>query len=169
MKKAALFVSIALCLILLSTTAFAWGEIKRSKGQTVYVPATSIKVGDHQYSYTKVIIRNIDPNNSITVNSVKFYDPNGDFVREFLDEPVTVEHWESLSHILISGLLEGDPIYAHDEGRPFFIVEWQADNWVIPSSIVASQGYWTNTLELRGWSKLQGIVIKEKWPFGEWR
>ena len=168
MKKAAFFVSIALCLILLSTTAFAWGEIKRSKGQTVYVPATSIKVGDHQYSYTKVIIRNVDPNNSITVNSVSFYNPNGGFVREFLDEPVTVGPWGSLSDILISGLL-GDPIYAHDEGRPFFIVEWQADNWVIPSSIVASQGYWTNTLELRGWSKLQGIVIKEKWPFGEWR
>ena len=165
MKKAVFFVSIALCLILLSTTAFAWGEIKRSKGQTVYVPATSTEVAG-QLTYTRVIIRNIDPNNSITVNSVSFYDPNGGFVQEFLAEPVTVGPWKSISDFIIFG----DPIYPSDAGRPFFVVEWQADNWVIPSSIVASQGVLVpGTFELRGWDKLQGIVIKEKWPFGEWR
>jgi hypothetical protein len=36
MKKATVLVSVAMCLILLSTTAFAFGTVKKSRGQIVF-------------------------------------------------------------------------------------------------------------------------------------
>ena len=178
MKKAIVFLSVALCLILLSTTAFAFGpKVKKSRGQTVFVAAAysdlSYKKDDvtiNQVCVTRLIIRNTDLDLPITVNSVAFYDPDGNWVKEFLESPVLPVLINPLASItfLASGSTLGVDPYDIDGGRPCFLVEWEANRPTnVPSIsgivlILRPDGNWVEFLA--GMSGT-GIVIEEKRKF----
>ena len=96
MKRTALVLSVAFCLIFLSTAAFAGDQnVEKSFGQTVYVPAAYLNYTFNDYTQiviTRLIIRNIDPHKPIKVNKVEFYGPNTDnpedspyMYKDFLD------------------------------------------------------------------------------------
>ncbi len=76
------------------------GELERSTaidindafGQEIYVPVYSELQGiegRHKLSFAiNLSIRNTDPNNSITIEYIDYYDTNGEVVRKFGDGPI---------------------------------------------------------------------------------
>ncbi len=63
-------------------------EVRFSQGQSVYVPAYShIFVGNREMSFdlaANLSIRNTDPDHALTVTSVRYYNSEGDLVKEHL-------------------------------------------------------------------------------------
>ena len=95
-----------------------------SKGQRVYVPAYS-----HIYSGNKarpflltvtLIIRNIDPANLIKISLVDYYETQGKLLKQYLEEPISLDPLESLRYVIPQ---------RDDSGGSGanFIVEWSSD------------------------------------------
>jgi hypothetical protein len=141
MKRTTWVLLVTLCLIIVSTTTFAAGtKIKKSFGQTLYVPAmyndfsyipTPGSPEIPQFVVSTVIIRNMDPYVPIRVNRLTFYDQNGEEVAEFLDQFIVIEKWNSITYNTDFDTT-GVPPYPGEGGRPFFILEWEAESPVIP-------------------------------------
>lgn len=66
-------------------------EVQFSQGQSLYVPVYShIFIGDRKMSFNlsaNLSIRNTDPDQSLTVTSVRYYDSEGALVKTFLADP----------------------------------------------------------------------------------
>ena len=125
-------------ILIVLTMAMSWGvgasadNVARASHGTVYVPAswqqlpfTTPVGGVNQYIVSRLIIRNTDMNDSITLNSVRFHGPEGELVHEFVTDPITLSALSSTSFLANTGTL-GIPAYTTDGGRPSFIVEWGA-------------------------------------------
>ena len=147
MKKIAVL-SVVLSLILCSTTAFAG---KKFVGQTVYVPAAqndfcmydeSENLVLEQYLLTRLIIRNIDPIKSITLTSVKFFDPDGVCVMEYLPDVIVLSPLASVTYVA-SPSVNKAPYYDKSGGRLSFIVQWEADENVNPPIIESARAFVT--------------------------
>jgi hypothetical protein len=114
------------------TTDRAWsttGEIRLSKGQTVYVPAYSnVYSGPNKNPYqlaTMLSIRSVDPVAGFKVSSFDYYDNAGRLLRRYLDVPMTIGPFGSY-HIYLE---------ERDSKRGFganFIVRWRTDRTIIP-------------------------------------
>lgn len=109
-------------------------DIKLSAGQTVYVPIYS-----HIYSGVKgrpfdlaatLSIRNTNPQNSITLVSVKYYDSEGKLVKDYLGQPQQIKALASTRYIIT----EDDK--AGGSGANFIVV-WKSDQKVNPPIIEA--------------------------------
>jgi len=109
-------------------------DIKLSSGQTVYVSIYS-----HIYSGLKarpfdlaaiLSIRNTNPNNSITLTSVKYYDSDGKLLKEYLSDPLQLKALVSTRYIIT----EGDK--AGGSGANFIVV-WKSDRKLNPPIIEA--------------------------------
>ena len=162
MKKATVLVSVAMCLIVLSTTAFAFGTITRSKGQIVYAHASYVAFID---SESRLIIRNPDPDTAIIVNSVQWGEPDGKVVYTFTHAadgstfPRVIEPYASISvkadpSTLPIGVERWHPKF----GRHFFLVDWEADR-IVKAPWIAALAWDINGIYI----SLRSQVIKEKW------
>ena len=109
-------------------------DIKLSSGQTVYVSIYS-----HIYSGLKarpfdlaaiLSIRNTNPNNSITLTSVKYYDSDGKLLKEYLSIPLQLNALVSTRYIITKGDKAGG------SGANFLVV-WKSDRKVNPPIIEA--------------------------------
>ncbi len=104
-------------------------DVPRASKGTVYVPASYqelfINSAVTQRIVSRLFIRNTDMDNSISVNSVRFHDPDGNLVREFVIDSITLSPLASTSFGASGTTLPVLP-YPQDGGRPFFIVEWSA-------------------------------------------
>ena len=104
-------------------------DVPRASKGTVYVPASYqelfINSAVTQRIVSRLFIRNTDMDNSISVNSVRFYDPDGNFVWEYVIDSMILSPLASTSFAANSSTLPVPP-YPQDGGRPFFIVEWSA-------------------------------------------
>jgi hypothetical protein len=140
--------------------------VKKSCGQTVYVPGTAAEMQD-AFTFTRAIFRNVDPDKAVTITSLAGYNNEGDFIEEFLEEPVPVEPWHSYSAIRMIGSPYAVPPYV---GRPFFILEWEANGKVITPNITGQVIDWggpdTNSPGIRNSVFVPGIVIEERWYCG---
>ncbi|MBW2337287.1 MAG: DUF3124 domain-containing protein [Deltaproteobacteria bacterium] len=131
-------------------------DIKLSSGQTVYVSIYS-----HIYSGLKarpfdlaaiLSIRNTNPNNSITLRSVKYYDSDGKLLKEYLSIPLQLKALVSTRYIIT----EGDK--AGGSGANF-LVKWKSEKKVNPPII---EGVMIGTHSGQGISFVsRGQVIKE--------
>ncbi len=131
-------------------------DIKLSSGQTVYVSIYS-----HIYSGLKarpfdlaaiLSIRNTNPNNSITLRSVKYYDSDGKLLKEYLSIPLQLNALVSTRYIIT----EGDK--AGGSGANF-LVKWKSEKKVNPPII---EGVMIGTHSGQGISFVsRGQVIKE--------
>ena len=131
-------------------------DIKLSSGQTLYVPIYS-----HIYSGVKgrpfdlaaiLSIRNTNPNNSITLRSVKYYDSDGKLLKEYLSIPLQLNALVSTRYIIT----EGDK--AGGSGANF-LVKWKSEKKVNPPII---EGVMIGTHSGQGISFVsRGQVIKE--------
>jgi hypothetical protein len=140
MKKAGIVVSVSLCLILLSTSAFAWGLVHKSFGQTVYVPVSvSESVPGKHRTITRVNIANTDPVTPITVVAVEVYDHDGKFVEDLLagSEPRTLYPLDDPGSpgTNNTGFTIRPPLLDFLPGSPSVRVIWEAERRVIPALI----------------------------------
>lgn len=82
--------TLLLCLLSLTGPATS-EEVQFSQGQSLYVPVYShIFIGDRKMSFNlsaNLSIRNTDPDQSLTVTSVRYYDSEGALVKTFLTDP----------------------------------------------------------------------------------
>lgn len=66
-------------------------DVQFSQGQTLYVPVYSdIFIGNREMSFNlaaNLSIRNTDPDHSMAVTSVRYYNSEGKLVKEYLNEP----------------------------------------------------------------------------------
>lgn len=237
MKKIGFVLSVILCLIFLSTTAFARETFEKAKGQTVIVPITytegpafSILMEQicwdlypplpppgcpfppcppplppwcppppdpcpicpegefvvQQYFASRLGIRNLDLDNSLTVTSIRMFDPYGNPVAIFDSVvggylPRILGPGESMTQGVTPGAFKphgGLPLYPRDSGRPFLIVEWESDVRIHAPKIGAStlgvrtghpieQGVWSTGPHIITQDYRDGIVIEEKWGMGK--
>ncbi len=92
-----------LCLMILSScltglfTVQAWsttGEIRISKGQTVYVPVYSnVYSGPKKNPYqlaTMLSIRNVDPVAGFKVTAIDYFDNDGRLIRRYQNTPLAI-------------------------------------------------------------------------------
>ena len=168
MKRTALVSLVVFCLIFLCTSYCASSpRIMRCTGQTVYVAASfnELTVGEpRQWMLSKPSIRNVDPNNPITLTRVDFYNPKtGEFISLLEDPavPEVIEGWGFKFYSANPGDL-GLDIFAASDDKPFFIIEWQAEKKVIEPMITGSH-YIVNldTGEILTWLTHGGRIIEE--------
>jgi hypothetical protein len=103
------------------------GEIRLSKGQSVYVPAYSnVYSGPKKNPYqlaTMLSIRNVDPAAGFKVTSIDYYDNDGRLIRRYLDTPLSI------------GPLGSYHIYLEEKDSrggfgANFIVRWSTDKTI---------------------------------------
>ena len=109
-------------------------DIQLSMGQTVYVSIYS-----HIYSGLKarpfdlaaiLSIRNTDINQAVTIVSAKYYDTDGELLKEYLNEPLQLNALASTRYII----KEGDKTGGSGAN---FIVKWKSEKKVNPPIIEA--------------------------------
>jgi hypothetical protein len=175
MKKAGFAISVVLCLVLLTTTAFAFGVVKKSIGQTVFVGVTANSSPlTGSFTISRVIIRNDDPNTPITIRAVELYDHDGFFVQDLLAAGPQILYPlgdpnnppNNINFSIGPGTF-GGIIPDTDGGRPSILVTWDAPTPVVPPLIGAVLSILepgaTTPFRLLGLSIRPGKVIKERW------
>jgi len=176
MKRTVLILSVAISLIFMfSAICAADGGIQKCSEQTLIVGASYIKFntfeGPRQVVWSTFIVRNVDPQDEITVVRVDFFDPEGNPVNaEFLpDGPVMIDSYESKSWRATPGTLfypYGVSEYDAEGGRPFFIVKWVADKKVIKPMITSAatlaEPDIPNTINFKGLANLNVKVVDQK-------
>jgi len=119
---------------IITSAGQAAGDIHLSRGQSIYVSIYS-----HVYSGTKarpfdlaaiLSIRNTDINQPVTIVSVKYYDTEGNLLKEYLDEPLQLKALASTRYIV----KEDDK--AGGSGANF-IVKWKSNKNATPPIIEA--------------------------------
>jgi hypothetical protein len=103
-----------------------------SKGQLIYVPAYShIYSGDRERPFLLTVtlsIRNIDPEQQITITLVDYYETQGKLLKKYVDKPVKLSPLESLRYVIPERDKSGG-------SGANFLVEWQSDKLVNPPII----------------------------------
>ncbi|MCB2230164.1 DUF3124 domain-containing protein [bacterium] len=100
-----------------------------SRGQSIYVPAYShIYSGNNERPFLMTVtlsIRNIDPEHSITVTAVDYYETQGKFLTAYLDSAVVLGPLESLRYVVPEKDTSGG-------SGANFMVDWESDRCVNP-------------------------------------
>jgi len=113
----------------LPAVAAAADEPPLSKGQSIYVPAYS-----HIYHGNKeaplllsvtLSIRNIDPQSSMTVTRVAYYETQGKLIKDYLDKPMVLGPLGSERYVVPQKDTSGG-------SGANFIVDWHADQPINP-------------------------------------
>ncbi len=123
-KFSTVFIYAALAVLLPALACPAASEVKRLRGQTVYVPAYShIYHGDRKapfYLTVTLSVRNTDPTHPITLLSVQYFDTDGKFVRNFQQGEQVLRPLGAAEYILRESEKEGG-------AGAKFIVKWKSD------------------------------------------
>lgn len=117
-------VLLSILTILSATEAIAADSSVKSTGQTVYVPAYShIYHGNREAKLLLSVtlsIRNIDPENSISISVVDYYETAGKLLKHFIGKPITLGPLGSERYIIPQNDASGG-------SGANFIVVWQAE------------------------------------------
>lgn len=112
----------------IASPVWASDEPALTKGETLYVPIYSqVMHGNIEWSKkasekplsAMLSIRNTDPRRSLTVRAVRYYDTDGQLVRQYLTQPLALGPYASTNVFLEHKDLEGGT-------GANFIVEWDA-------------------------------------------
>ncbi len=103
-NRGLLFLGLLVLSLALTTVSNAGEKIALSKGQTVYVPVYShIYSGnkEHPFLLTATLsIRNAALKHKIIVTKIDYYNTEGEFVRHFLTEPLTLKELASTRFVV---------------------------------------------------------------------
>lgn len=97
--------------------------------QTVYVPLYSHIYADERFKNKPFLltatlsIRNTDPENSLVLRSVNYYDSTGNLLKKYLDQPLTIGPLGSTRYIVEESESKGG-------SGAKFLVMWDADKGV---------------------------------------
>jgi hypothetical protein len=174
MKKVCIFLSLLICMALVSTPAIG-GGIKKSIGQTVFAPANhnclwfSPEYGGYCTLSldSRLVIRNIDLDHFITITEVKFYGPDGALVVELLHEQLELQPLASETFAFPPD--NPDSYWSiSTDGRPSFIVRWTAERSVHPLQVVSTHAMVNRTpnqspnpISFEGIANSMGTVLSE--------
>jgi len=104
-------------------------ESKSSRGQTVYIPVYShIYSGDREQPFdlaVTVSIRNTDPDNSLTLAAVEYYDSKGKLLKQYLEEPIDLSPLASRRYVIA----ESDTLGGSGAS---FLVRWESNQALSP-------------------------------------
>lgn len=112
-----------------AATAIGMQAPERSNGQMIYVPAYS-----HIYHGNKeaplllsvtVSIRNVDPEHSITITNVSYYETQGKLIKNYLEKPLVLAPLGSERYVVPQRDTSGG-------SGANFIVEWKSEQMVNP-------------------------------------
>jgi hypothetical protein len=127
-----LFIVYSLLLLFQAPSLLATEALPLATGQTVYIPAYS-----HIYHGNKetplllsvtLSIRNIDPNDSVTISAVNYHETQGSLVKEYIKEPVVLGPLGSERFVV--------PQKDNTGGSGAnFIVEWHSEKAINPPII----------------------------------
>ena len=95
-------------------------------GQMVYVPVYShiyAKGGKPFLLEATLSVRNTDPNEDITIASVRYYDTNGKLIRDYLEKPMLLKPLVTKEFLVSQKEIEGG-------SGANFIVDWISDTKV---------------------------------------
>lgn len=113
-------------LLLLSSASTTSAEaVNLWREQTVYVPLYSHIYADERFRNKPFLltatlsIRNTDPDQSLTLRSVKYYDSTGNLLQAYLDQPLTIGPLGSTRYIVEESETKGG------SGAKFLVV-WDA-------------------------------------------
>lgn len=116
-------------------------NFKRIAGQTIYVPVYShIYHDDGKKTFNlaaTLSIRNTDLEHSIVVTFVRYYDTNGQLVRQYLEQPIQLNPLASKDFVI-------DATDTSGGAGAKFIVEWVAQTQVtepIIEAVMIGSGY----------------------------
>ena len=102
-------------------------DLEKVTGQSVYVPAYSeIFYSDRKRTWDLAVtlaVHNTDAKTPITITSVRYYDTDGNLVREYHEKPVKLNPWATAG-IVVERRDRRGGVGAN------FIVDWQADQAV---------------------------------------
>ncbi|MFU8769150.1 MAG: DUF3124 domain-containing protein, partial [Desulfotignum sp.] len=120
------------CMMTASAAAGERCTVPLSRGQMVYVPVYShIYIGDRERPFLLAVtlsIRNTDPDNSIVLTKVTYFNSAGKQLEEYLKQPVTLERMSATRYVVH----ESDK--AGGSGASF-LVDWEAEKAVSPPII----------------------------------
>ncbi len=127
--------------------------------QTIYVPVYShIYHGDAQREFDLAVtlsLRNTDPEQSLTVVSVAYYDSAGQLVRRYLDAPVRLGPLASQSFVVAERDRTGGV-------GASFLVTWRGNAEVTP---LLAEGVMISTASTQGLSFVsRGVVVRRVGP-----
>ena len=172
MKKLLVLIAVCLGLTLITGSVLAKpptdgdSNVDKSMGQTLYLPLAHMDLsydpaGDgqilFQYIFNRMLIRNTDPNNQLTVTSLEIYDPDGQLITELIDTPIVLGPLASTSYTIPSDIPRNDGTIA---GRHCALVTWQADDYVVQPNI-ATAFVW-GVREGSGWKYTAFDSVKGK-------
>jgi hypothetical protein len=127
-----LFLGLLVIGLFLPLVSRAEEKIAPSMGQTVYVPVYShIYSGNKEYPFlltATLSIRNVDLKHKIIITMIDYYNTEGNFVRHFLNEPLTLNKLVSTRYVVKQDDKSGG-------SGAKFIVKWQAEQAVNPPII----------------------------------
>ena len=124
---------------------------EKSKGQTVYVPATHNwaitypAVPIIEGGITRVLIRNINLDQTITLLSVDYYfygvssDPADDQEYSFLSDAIPIAPLTTVSYDVSEATADFPPAVQGNPGRPCVIVKWASELATCPPIIEAAR------------------------------
>lgn len=127
------FLGITISYLVIVNQAFS--EVKRFKGQTVYVPIYShIYHGDKEnypfYLTATLSIRNTDPDNPISITVVDYYDSDGKLLKNYNEKPLRINPMGAIRLIVKESDTSGG-------SGANFIVKWESDHRVVQPLIEA--------------------------------
>jgi len=114
--------------------AASFTRIDSSSGQKIYIPVYS-----HIYQLNKrttfnltatLSFRNADINRTLRIKSVLYYDSDGNVIKNYLEEPITLQPLASTSFVVEEADLRGG-VGAN------FIVSWESEEPVYPPIVEA--------------------------------
>jgi hypothetical protein len=108
-------------------TGLAAAGVKLVKGQTLYLPcSTSYVAGDYSFNIKATIfIHNTDPNNSINLVKIDFYNTSGQLVEKYLPQPLKLNPSAATSIHVKNPLSGAEGMASH------FVIQWQAETKVV--------------------------------------
>lgn len=156
-QTCSLFLLLFFLMAMPAASAGAESVAARSKGQTIYVPVYShIYSGDREHPFylaATLSIRNTDPQQSITVTVVDYYDSSGKLLEKYLKTSLTLTKLASVRYIV----KESDK--AGGSGANF-IVQWQS---AVPVNPPITESVMIGTQRQQGLSfTSRGQVIEEE-------
>lgn len=151
----AVFVLTLLVTGLLSGQGLA-SSVELSQGQSIYIPIYShIYHGDRERPFdlaATLSIRNIDPNQEITIRTADYFDSNGNLLKSYVEKPIKLKKLASIRYVIKSSDKSGG-------SGAKFIVRWDSEMPVNPPLIEAIM---ISTVSQQGISFIsRGQVIKE--------
>lgn len=115
------------CLLMMASLCLsirpAAAELRLFKGQTIYVPVYShIYSGDREqpfYLAATLSIRNTDRKRAITLTAVDYYDSQGNFLRHYLNKPVSLNAMATQRYVVPESDKSGG-------SGAKFVVQWRS-------------------------------------------